>query len=49
MVVGAPNFEDFVPTPGSILHIKKLSDVAEIVKTMKYLDENPSAYNETLR
>lgn len=49
VVIGAPNIQDFVPTPGSILHIKELSDVAEVAKTMKYLSENPKAYNESMR
>ena len=49
MVVGAPNIQDFSPGPGSLLHIKELRDADEVSKTMKYLAENPSAYNETLR
>ncbi|XP_031381868.1 glycoprotein 3-alpha-L-fucosyltransferase A-like isoform X2 [Punica granatum] len=49
VVIGAPNIQDFAPAPGSILHIKELSDVSEVAKTMNYLSENPEAYNETLR
>lgn len=49
MVVGAPNIEDFAPSPTSVLHIKEVKDVDSIAKKMKYLAENPSAYNETLR
>lgn len=49
MVVGAPNIQDFAPSPGSVLHIKELSDVEKVAKTMKYLDENPRAYNQSLR
>ncbi|KAK4783950.1 hypothetical protein SAY86_018318 [Trapa natans] len=49
VVIGAPNIQEFAPSPGSLLHIKDLSDVAEVSKTMKYLSENPKAYNETLR
>ncbi|KAK4401655.1 Glycoprotein 3-alpha-L-fucosyltransferase A [Sesamum angolense] len=49
VVVGAPNIEEFAPNPGSILHIKEVKDVDSVAKTMKYLAENPGAYNETLR
>ncbi|GAA0185434.1 glycosyltransferase [Lithospermum erythrorhizon] len=49
VVVGAPNIQDFAPAPGSLLHIKELRDANEVSKTMKYLAENPSAYNKTLR
>ena len=49
MVVGAPNIEDFAPSPGSILHIKELEDVQSVAKRMKYLTENPDAYNQSLR
>ena len=49
VVVGPPNIQDFAPAPGSILHIKELSDVDSVAKTMKYLSENPEAYNQTLR
>lgn len=49
VVIGAPNIEDFAPSSGSLLHIKELSNVAEIAKKMKYLSENPDAYNDTLR
>lgn len=49
MVVGAPNIEDFAPSPGSILHIKELEDVQSVAKRMKYLAENPDAYNQSLR
>ncbi|EXC17335.1 Glycoprotein 3-alpha-L-fucosyltransferase A [Morus notabilis] len=49
VVIGAPNIQDFAPAPGSILHIKELSDVDSVAKRMKYLSENPGAYNQTLR
>ncbi|KAL0334865.1 UNVERIFIED_CONTAM: Glycoprotein 3-alpha-L-fucosyltransferase A [Sesamum radiatum] len=49
VVVGAPNIQEFAPNPGSILHIKEVKDVDSVAKTMKYLAENPGAYNETLR
>ncbi|CAK7329879.1 unnamed protein product [Dovyalis caffra] len=49
VVVGAPNIQDFAPAPNSILHIKELEDVDSIAKTMKYLAENPDAYNQSLR
>ncbi|KAG8650878.1 hypothetical protein MANES_07G078000v8 [Manihot esculenta] len=49
VVVGAPNIQDFAPAPGSVLLIKELEDVESIAKTMKYLAENPDAYNHSLR
>ncbi|KAL5541084.1 hypothetical protein UlMin_043370 [Ulmus minor] len=49
IVIGAPNIQDFAPGPGSILHIKELGDVESVAKTMKYLAENPTAYNQSLR
>ncbi|XP_077250067.1 glycoprotein 3-alpha-L-fucosyltransferase A-like [Tasmannia lanceolata] len=49
VVVGAPNIKDFAPSPGSILHVKDLSDVPSIAKAMKSLAENPDAYNQSLR
>lgn len=49
VVVGAPNIQDFAPARNSILHIKELEDVDSIAKTMKYLGENPDAYNQSLR
>lgn len=49
MVVGAPNIQDFAPSPGSILHIKEIEDVESVAKTMRYLSENPEAYNQSLR
>ncbi|OVA15676.1 Glycosyl transferase [Macleaya cordata] len=49
VVVGAPNILDFAPSPGSVLHIKELDDVPSVAKTMKYLAENPDAYNQTVR
>ncbi|KAL5992821.1 putative fucosyltransferase-like protein [Asimina triloba] len=48
VVVGAPNIQDFAPSPSSVLHIRELSDVASIAKTMKYLAGNPDAYNRSL-
>lgn len=49
IVVGAPNIQDFAPSRRSLLHIKELNDVDSVAKTMKYLAENPAAYNESLR
>ena len=49
MVVGAPNIQDFAPSPGSLLHIKELKDVESVAKTMKYLAKHPDAYNQSLR
>ncbi|XP_020683800.1 glycoprotein 3-alpha-L-fucosyltransferase A [Dendrobium catenatum] len=48
VVVGAPNIQDFAPSPNSILHIRELGDVTSVAETMKYLAENPTAYNKTL-
>ena len=49
VVVGAPNIQDFAPSHGSLLHIRGLQDVDPVAKTMKYLAENPDAYNQSLR
>ncbi|MFQ6649267.1 hypothetical protein Gotur_023527 [Gossypium turneri] len=49
VVVGAPNIEDFAPYPGSVLHIKELAEVQSVANRMKYLAENPDAYNQSLR
>ncbi|KAL4384041.1 hypothetical protein GQ457_15G013860 [Hibiscus cannabinus] len=49
VVVGAPNIEDFAPSRESFLHIKELEDVQSVSKKMKYLAENPVAYNQSLR
>ncbi|KAG2704509.1 hypothetical protein I3843_05G007200 [Carya illinoinensis] len=49
VVVGAPNIQDFAPSPVSLLHIKEIGDAESVAKTMKYLAENPDAYNATLR
>ncbi|KAG9137051.1 hypothetical protein Leryth_019001 [Lithospermum erythrorhizon] len=49
VVVGAPNIQEFAPAPGSLLHIKELSDVDKVAETMKYLSQDLRAYNETLR
>ncbi|KAJ4836334.1 putative fucosyltransferase-like protein [Turnera subulata] len=49
VVVGAPNIQDFAPASDSILHIKQIKDVGSVAKTMKYLAENPDAYNHSLR
>lgn len=49
VVVGAPNIQDFAPSPGSLLHIKELKDIEPVAKRIKYLAENPGAYNESLR
>ncbi|KAK3022553.1 hypothetical protein RJ639_047491 [Escallonia herrerae] len=49
VVVGAPNIQDFAPSPGSVLHIKELKDVDSVSKKMKYLAENADAYNQSLR
>ncbi|KHN37512.1 Glycoprotein 3-alpha-L-fucosyltransferase A [Glycine soja] len=44
VVVGAPNIQDFAPSPGSILHIKEIEDVESVAKSMRYLAENPEAW-----
>ena len=49
VVVGAPNIQDFAPLPGSVLHIKEVKHVDPVAKTMKYLADNPDAYNQSLR
>ncbi|KAK7400794.1 hypothetical protein VNO78_12101 [Psophocarpus tetragonolobus] len=49
VVVGAPNILDFAPSPGSLLQIKDIEDVESVAKSMKYLAENPEAYNQSLR
>ncbi|XP_068637100.1 glycoprotein 3-alpha-L-fucosyltransferase A-like isoform X2 [Aristolochia californica] len=49
VVVGAPNIQEFAPSPRSILHIRKLSDVGPVAKKMKYLAGNPEAFNNSLR
>lgn len=49
VVVGAPNIQDFAPSPGSVLHIKELEDVESIAKTMRHLAENREAFNQSLR
>ncbi|KAJ4917578.1 putative fucosyltransferase-like protein [Raphanus sativus] len=49
VVVGAPNIQDFAPASGSILHIKSMEDVEPVAKRMKYLADNPAAYNQTIR
>ncbi|GMJ09780.1 fucosyltransferase 12 [Hibiscus trionum] len=49
VVVGAPNIEDFAPSPGSYLHIKELEDIHSVAERMKYLVKNPDAYNQSLR
>lgn len=49
VVVGAPNIEDFAPSPSSYLHVKELEDVPSIAKKMKYLAGNRNAYNQSLR
>ncbi|XP_050210556.1 glycoprotein 3-alpha-L-fucosyltransferase A [Mercurialis annua] len=49
VVVGVPNIQDFAPGPGSVLHIKELKDAETVAKSMKYLAENPDAYNQSLR
>ncbi|XP_008805273.2 glycoprotein 3-alpha-L-fucosyltransferase A-like isoform X2 [Phoenix dactylifera] len=48
VVVGAPNIQDFAPSSGSVLHIKKLDDVASVAKTIKYLASHPDAYNKSV-
>ncbi|KAL5788320.1 hypothetical protein ACOSP7_005269 [Xanthoceras sorbifolium] len=49
VVVGAPNIQDFAPSPNSILHIREIEDAKSVAEKMKYLSENPDAYNQTLR
>lgn len=49
VVVGAPNIQDFAPSNNSVLHIKELSDVLSVAKTMKYLATNSDAFNKSIR
>lgn len=49
VVVGAPNIQDFAPSPDSVLHIKELGDIELVAERMKFLAENPDAYNQSLR
>ncbi|KAM7479187.1 hypothetical protein LguiA_027400 [Lonicera macranthoides] len=49
VVIGAPNIQEFAPSPGSVLHIKELKDADSVARTMKYLAKNPDAYNQTLK
>ncbi|CAL5385865.1 unnamed protein product [Camellia sinensis] len=49
VVVGAPNIQDFAPSPSSFLHIRELEDANAVAKTMKYLAKNPDAYNQSVR
>ncbi|KAL0707227.1 hypothetical protein Bca4012_073653 [Brassica carinata] len=49
VVVGAPNIQEFAPSPDSILHIKQMTDIEPVAKRMKYLADNPDAYNKMLR
>ncbi|XP_068641502.1 glycoprotein 3-alpha-L-fucosyltransferase A-like [Aristolochia californica] len=49
VVVGAPNIQEFAPSPHSILHIRELSDVGPVAKKMKYLAGNPELFNNSLR
>jgi glycoprotein 3-alpha-L-fucosyltransferase len=49
VVVGPPNIQDFAPSPDSFLYIKELEDVESVAKSMRYLAENPEAYNHSLR
>lgn len=48
VVVGAPNIQDFAPSRKSILHIREIENAKSVAKTMKYLAENPEAYNQSL-
>lgn len=49
MVVGAPNIQEFAPSPDSFLQIRELSDVPKIAKAMKYLAGNPDAFNQSVK
>ncbi|CAN7047613.1 unnamed protein product [Brassica oleracea var. botrytis] len=49
VVVGAPNIQEFAPSPDSIFHIKQMTDIELIAKRMKCLADNPDAYNKMLR
>ncbi|KAF6145805.1 hypothetical protein GIB67_016254 [Kingdonia uniflora] len=49
VVVGAPNIMEFAPSLDSVLHVKELKDVQVVANTMKYLANNPEAYNQTVR
>lgn len=49
VVIGAPNIQEFAPSPTSLLHIGELSDVESVADSMKYLAANPDAFNNYLR
>ncbi|CAL9748417.1 unnamed protein product [Musa acuminata subsp. burmannicoides] len=49
VVIGAPNIQDFAPSPDSILHIKEISDIDSVAKSIRYLATNSDAYNHALR
>lgn len=49
VVVGAPNIQDFAPSPDSIIHIKQMTDIEPVAKRMKHLADHPDAYNKMLR
>lgn len=49
VVVGAPNIQEFAPSPSSFLHIKELDDIESVAKTMKFLATNLNAYNKSVR
>ncbi|XP_009391356.2 glycoprotein 3-alpha-L-fucosyltransferase A-like isoform X1 [Musa acuminata AAA Group] len=49
VVIGAPNIQDFAPSPDSILHIKEISDIDSVAKSIRYLATNSEAYNHALR
>ncbi|CAM6037149.1 unnamed protein product [Sphagnum compactum] len=49
VVVGPPNIQDFAPAPNSYLYIKHADDVKGVAAKMKFLAENATAYNDTIR
>ncbi|XP_031282316.1 glycoprotein 3-alpha-L-fucosyltransferase A-like isoform X2 [Pistacia vera] len=48
VVIGAPNIQEFSPSPNAILHIRELEDAKIVAKTMKYIAENPDAFNQSI-
>lgn len=48
VVIGAPNIMDFQPQQNTILHIKSMDDIPQIVQHMKYLLENDDEYQKML-
>jgi glycoprotein 3-alpha-L-fucosyltransferase len=44
VVIGAPNIQDFAPSPNSFLYLERFEDVSKVAPQMKFLMGNQSAY-----